>query len=101
NLFDLFYFPSLTEGQPNSLIEAEVVGLPILASNINPIKEAVPESMFPKLIPPKDISQAVSAIEKLYRDPELRKEYVCDKWSKKKFDGKLRFEEFLREIDEK
>lgn len=29
-LFDLYYFPSLTEGQPNALIEAMATGLPLL-----------------------------------------------------------------------
>src|SRR5690554_6534507 len=32
--FDLFYFPSITEGQPNALIEAMVSGLPVVTSNI-------------------------------------------------------------------
>ena len=33
-LFDLYYFPSLTEGQPNALIEAMATGLPFVASDI-------------------------------------------------------------------
>ena len=39
---DLFLFPSLSEGQPNALIEAINSGLPFIASNIAPIKESLP-----------------------------------------------------------
>src|SRR5690606_29751907 len=45
-----FYFPSLVEGQPNALIEALMIGLPFVASNIEPIKETIPEVFYHKLI---------------------------------------------------
>jgi glycosyltransferase involved in cell wall biosynthesis len=40
---DLFIFPSLSEGQPNALLEALMVGLPFIASDIEPIRELLPE----------------------------------------------------------
>lgn len=40
---DCFLFPSITEGQPNALIEAMVAGIPIVASNIPAILECVPK----------------------------------------------------------
>lgn len=59
---DCFYFPSITEGQPNALIEALVVGLPFVASNIDPIKETIPFKYHRQLIDPLDVKSAVSKI---------------------------------------
>lgn len=41
NLFDIFVFPSLAEGFPNAIIEAMVMGKPVIASNVGGIPEAV------------------------------------------------------------
>lgn len=98
-LMDVFYFPSVTEGQPNSLLEAEIVGLPVVASDIAPMKEAVPESFVPKLIPPCDVDCAVNTLEKLYFSRELRKEYTCQAWAMENFDGNARFEEFRKALE--
>ena len=52
-ILDAYYFPSLVEGQPNALIEAMIVGLPFVASNIETIKETVPRAFHSCLIKPK------------------------------------------------
>lgn len=54
NSIDCFYFPSITEGQPNALIEAMISGIPIVASNIASILETVPLSHHSSLIEPCD-----------------------------------------------
>lgn len=66
-LFDLYYFPSLTEGQPNALIEAMATGLPFVASDIAPIKESVPPAIRSLLLPPCDSERAVKVIERIYK----------------------------------
>lgn len=98
-LMDLFYFPSVTEGQPNSLLEAEIVGLPIVASDIPPIAESVPPEFVEKLIPARDIDKAVGLIEKLYKDKSLREGYVCSTWARAYFDSELRFREFKEVLE--
>lgn len=98
-LMNVFYFPSVTEGQPNSLLEAEIVGLPIVASDIAPMKEAVPEPFVEKLIPSCDVDCAVNTLEKLYRSEELRKEYICQEWAMENFDGNARFDEFRKALE--
>lgn len=56
---DVFFFPSVTEGQPNALIEAMLSGVPVVASNIEPIKEIIPQQYWDKtLINPHDIDAA-------------------------------------------
>ena len=57
-IMDAFYFPSISEGQPNALIEAMVSGLPFVASDIATVRESVPESYHHYLVPFNDISRA-------------------------------------------
>ncbi len=59
---DLFYFPSVTEGQPNALIEAMMAGLPFVASNTSPIKEIVPVENFNQLFDPLEIKGSIEKI---------------------------------------
>src|SRR5690606_26927613 len=60
--FDLFYFPSVTEGQPNALIEAMLSDLPVVASNIEAIKECFPIDKIYQLVSPTDIEGAIITI---------------------------------------
>lgn len=63
NSMDLFYFPSITEGQPNALIEAMLMELPIISSDIPPIKEIIPRKYWKMiLIPPLNVDIAVNKI---------------------------------------
>jgi len=61
-LFDLFYFPSMTEGQPNALLEAIIEEVPFVASIIDPIKECIPKQWHNQLVGYDDVSGAVSKI---------------------------------------
>ena len=98
-LMDVFYFPSLTEGQPNSLIEAEITGLPIVASDIAPIRESVPESFISGLLPPTAVAAAVCELERLRSSESARRKRVCAAWAAEKYDGNARFEEFRKELE--
>ena len=89
---DCFYFPSLTEGNPNALIEAMIVNLPIIASDIDPIKESVPDIFKEELIPACSLNQAIEKIEKVYTN---RGSYKLGDWALKKYDYKFLFEQFF------
>jgi len=52
--FDLFLFPSIYEGSPNSLLEAMAAGVPIVASDIDCIQEVVPHRWHEILVDPKE-----------------------------------------------
>lgn len=97
-LFDLFYFPSLTEGQSNALIEAMVTGLPVLASDIPSIQETVPDEMHSLLLSPCDIDKAVEVIERLYHYRNELKQYQCMEWAKHRYDASLLFEKFAKQL---
>ncbi|WP_462318771.1 glycosyltransferase [Marinilabilia sp.] len=40
---DVFVFPSLYEGMPNSILEAMAHGLPVISTNVNGVKELIEE----------------------------------------------------------
>ncbi|MCF6351466.1 MAG: glycosyltransferase [Cyclobacteriaceae bacterium] len=94
NSFDVFYFPSITEGQPNSLLEALVVGLPIVSSNIETIRESVPDYLTPFLLEPYDVESAVCKISKLHSN-EITIFREASDWAKQAYNPKIRFEELL------
>ena len=73
NTLDCFYFPSISEGQPNALIEAMAVGLPFVASNIASIKETVPVEFHEQLVPPLDIITAVEKINEIKSRKDILK----------------------------
>lgn len=96
NSFDIYYFPSITEGQPNALIEAWIKGIPFLASNIKPIKDIVPKEFYSYLSNPLDIEKQIFLINQLIQSQWSQKDRVClSNYAIKKFDSKIRFKEFL------
>lgn len=68
---DIFCFPSLWEGMGVTLVEAMAVGLPIVASDLDPIKEVLGDCgiYFPK----KDTSKLKEALIALVEDEHKRK----------------------------
>ncbi len=91
NTIDLFYFPSLNEGQPNSLIEAMIMGKRIVASNIPTIKECVPEAFCNYLIDPYSVRDAVNSIDFFLKETVS---IDLQEWSISMFDCSVRFDEF-------
>jgi glycosyltransferase involved in cell wall biosynthesis len=69
---DVFVLPSLTEGTPNSIVEAMAHGLPVIASNVGGIPDVLtPETGI--LVPPGDIDALTEAMVRLARDEQLRR----------------------------
>ncbi len=66
---DVFVFPSYKEGLPNVLLEAMACGVPIIATDVGGVPEAVGEdgALF---VPPRDIPALVQAMDRLLRSPE-------------------------------
>jgi glycosyltransferase EpsF len=60
---DLFFFPSLNEGLPGVLVEAQYLNVPICASDIEPNIEAAFEYYHKFLFDAKDKAQAVEKLE--------------------------------------
>ena len=65
---DLFVFPSFYEGLPGAAVEAMALGLPIVASNIEPVREIVEEGRNAILVLPASAGELASAIERILGD---------------------------------
>jgi glycosyltransferase involved in cell wall biosynthesis len=83
--FDVFYFPSVTEGQPNALIEALLAKLPFVASDIPGVREVVPPALHAELLPPMAVNPAVEAILTQRRAPQNETQAAFD-WAAERFD---------------
>jgi glycosyltransferase involved in cell wall biosynthesis len=78
---DLFVFPSLSEGLGGALIEAMALGLPIVASNIDAIREVVEPERNALLVRPGGTLELAGAVEALLDDPERREVFgVRSRW---------------------
>lgn len=96
--FDLFYFPSLNEGQPNALIEAMATGLPFIASDIPSIRESVPTNLYDYLVAPTDLPTHIKRIEYLYHNRQELTLTQCRDWAIQQFDAAKLFNEFREEL---
>ncbi len=65
---NLFVFPSLYEGLPGAVIEAMALGLPIVASDIDPVRETVEDGRNALLVKLACPAELASAIERLLED---------------------------------
>lgn len=98
NTIDCYYFPSITEGQPNALIEAMISGVPFVASNIEPIKEAVPDVLHPFLVPPMDEELAKKYILEIKNNMELKRKMIRVEWASEKYNAEKRFGDFFKAL---
>jgi len=74
NSIDLFALPSFSEGLPNSILEAMACSLPIVATHVGGIPEAIQDKKNGILIPPRNESALHQAIEVLAGDSKKRKQ---------------------------
>lgn len=65
--------PSYREGLPKSLLEAMAASLPCIATDVPGCREAVQDSKNGLLVPARDSTALAIALEKLIKDPILRK----------------------------
>lgn len=92
--YDMYYFPSITEGQPNALIEAILSGLPFVASDIKPIQEIVPKHLHNNLVAPTDVEEAVKAINTIKTNYDSYDTLADREWAKDFFSPAVRFGDF-------
>jgi colanic acid/amylovoran biosynthesis glycosyltransferase len=78
---DVFLLPSLEEGFGRVLLEAQASELPVVASNVGGIPEAVSSGDSALLVPPRDTQAIVDRLERLANDPATRATLGAAGWS--------------------
>jgi len=71
--FNLYVFPSLWEGFPYSIVEAMRAGVPIVATRVGGIPEAIMDGKEGLLVEPGSRDAIVDALQRLLDDPDLRR----------------------------
>lgn len=71
-----FLHVSLTEGLPQVLFEAAAAGIPIVATDVGGVADAVAHGERALLVPPRDARAAAEAIQRLAADGALRATFV-------------------------
>ncbi len=73
--FDIFVLASSLEGLGTSILDAQAVGLPIVATETGGIPDAVQNGVNGLLVPPKSAEALAGALESLIKNPELREKF--------------------------
>jgi glycosyltransferase involved in cell wall biosynthesis len=67
----LYFHSSYIDNSPNSICEAQMLGLPIVSTNVGGIPSLVDHGVDGFLFPSNDPYQAAYFIEKLFLNPDL------------------------------
>lgn len=73
NLFDCMIQPSLTEGTPNSVLEAICLNVPVIATAVGGVPDLIANEENGLLVPPKDAPAIAAAMKRMVLDSALRR----------------------------
>lgn len=82
---DIFALPSRREGLPLALLEAMAAGLPVVASAVGGVPEAITSAELGLLVPPEDPAALSQAIARLADDAETRA--ALGRSARRRFEG--------------
>jgi colanic acid/amylovoran biosynthesis glycosyltransferase len=74
---DVLFHPSIHEGISNAVLEAMALGLAVVATDVGGMREAIPSEATGLLVPVRDWKSMADALERLARNPELRRQMGC------------------------
>lgn len=95
-IFDVFFFPSLTEGQPNALLEAMGMGIPFLASDHPAIIESIRKEDTDQLFPADDVESFSNKILEMLDCPWHEKRKISMQQTiRERFKSETNFRQFL------
>ncbi|HZM15869.1 MAG TPA: glycosyltransferase [Candidatus Krumholzibacteria bacterium] len=77
SLFDCFVLSSTLEGLCTSIMDAQVLGVPVVATRAGGVPDLVQDGETGLLVPPREPSQLAAAILRLLRNPTLRSRCVA------------------------
>jgi glycosyltransferase involved in cell wall biosynthesis len=99
---DAFALASTREGLPNALLEAMAAGLPIVATRVGGVPEAIEDGLSGLLVQPGDPHAMAEAIHRLWRQPELRQQLgaSASRRAAERFSAEAFLREFRAVLDE-
>ena len=71
-MMDCLIQPSLTEGTPNTVLEALCLKLPVIASAVGGVPDLIVDGKNGLLVPPADVDQMAAAMKKMWLSADLR-----------------------------
>ncbi|MGH7522597.1 MAG: glycosyltransferase [Gemmatimonadales bacterium] len=71
-LFDISVLCSLSEGSPNSVLEAMAVGRPVIATSVGGVMDTITHEVNGLLVAPGDVTGLAAALTRLASDAALR-----------------------------
>jgi glycosyltransferase involved in cell wall biosynthesis len=91
----IFVLSSRSEGFPRSILEAMRAGLPVVATEVGGVAEAVEHGRTGLLVPPQSVNAMRSAMESLLRDPFRRAAFGAS--GRRAYEAKFTFGRMLRD----
>ncbi len=73
-MMDCIVQPSLTEGTPNTILEALCLNTPVIASAVGGVPDLIVDGRNGLLVPSADIPQMAAAMQRMWLHPELRRQ---------------------------
>jgi len=70
----VFVLASLFEGMPNVVMEAMALGRPVVATDVNGVRELMVDGETGLIVPPRDPEAIAAAVNRLLDDPQLARE---------------------------
>jgi glycosyltransferase involved in cell wall biosynthesis len=90
---DVFVLASRWEGFPNSILEAMRAGLPVVASGVGGVAEAVVEGWTGTVVPPGNPGALADALSRLLADLSMRREWGAH--GRQRFEAEFTFERMM------
>jgi len=97
-LMDLYVLSSTREGLPNTVLEAMAMGIPIVSTDVDGVKEAVTHDSEALLVPPQDSAQLAAGIERMLDDAQLRQRLARN--AREKVESQFSFAHRTRVIED-
>ena len=94
---DIFVLASRWEGFPNSILEAMRAGLPVVASGVGGVSEAVVDGQTGTIVPSGSPEALAAALGQLMADRALRREWG-DR-GRQRFEAEFTFETMLEKTE--
>jgi len=73
--FDVFVLPSRAEGFPLSILEAMLMGLPVVATDVGSVREVVQDGETGFVVKSDDVIGLTTALRQLIDQPQLRRRF--------------------------